>query len=275
MRFFRVLPLTIGTAVFFLIVKLVAVSHGSAVLSEAWLIGKVQAEQSGSEAPPKPDKHAEKKEGDKKEEKKEDDKKDAPKEGEKKEEAKPKEEHGEGGEEGEGKEKEKKNPAVSDTPGSVDGRYFSQAEIDLLQNLSRRREELDRWEHNVQIKEAALDATEKRINEKIQQIDDMKKAVADLLAQYNTQEETKLKSLVKIYESMKPDDAARIFDEIEMPVLLLVIDKMSEKKAAPILAKMDSKKAKQITVELAEQRRLNTTKLNSTAAALPPAAAGK
>lgn len=55
---------------------------------------------------------------------------------------------------------------------------------------------------------------------------------------------------------------------MEMPILLLVIDKMAEKKAAPILAEMDSRKAKQITVELAEQKRVNTAKLNNTTA--PP-----
>ena len=58
-------------------------------------------------------------------------------------------------------------------------------------------------------------------------------------------------------------DAARIFDEVEMPILLLVIDKMSEKKAAPILAEMDPKKAKQITVQLAEQRRVSPSRTNT------------
>src|SRR5690606_29253031 len=121
--------------------------------------------------------------------------------------------------------------------------HFSTAEVDLLRNLAARREELERWETNIGIKESALDATEKRINEKIQQIETMKKQVADLLSQYNTQEDAKIRSLVKIYENMKPKDAARIFDEVEMPILLLVIDKMSEKKAAPILAEMNSRKA--------------------------------
>ena len=138
-------------------------------------------------------------------------------------------------------------------------------EVELLQEPGqRRREELDRWEKNIQIKEDALGATEKRIDDKIAQIDAMKKgSVANCSAQYNEQEDAKIRSLVKIYENMKPKDAARIFDEIEMPVLLLVLDKMTEKKTAPVLAEMDPKKAKQITVQLAEQR--NSTRLNNTA----------
>ncbi|NBO18717.1 MAG: hypothetical protein EBV03_05700 [Proteobacteria bacterium] len=133
-----------------------------------------------------------------------------------------------------------------------------------MQNLAQRRDELDRWERNIQIKESMLAATEKRIDQKITQIESMKKEVANLLSQYNEKEDTKIRSLVKIYENMKPKDAARIFDEVEMPILLLIIDKMSEKKVAPILSYMDSKKAKSITVQVAEQRRLSSKLLQPT-----------
>ncbi len=49
--------------------------------------------------------------------------------------------------------------------------------------------------------------------------------MAGLLAQYNDKEDSKIRSLVKIYENMKAKDAARIFNEMEMPILLEVIDK--------------------------------------------------
>jgi flagellar motility protein MotE (MotC chaperone) len=275
-RFIRILPLTMLVAVLFFVVKMMNVGQDW----DAIFVSRGLAEQqAGGEAPKPPTteaKPAEAKpaEAPKQEEKQDETKKEEPKKDEgkkdeaKSEEKKPEAKEGEGKGE-EGKSKEKPNPAVSLTPGDLTDRHFSKSELDLLQSLAHRREDLDRWERNIQVKEEALNATEKRIDEKIQQIDAMKKAVSEVLAQYNTQEETKLKSLVKIYENMKPDDAARIFDEIEMPVLLLVIDKMAEKKAAPIMAKMDSKKAKQITVELAEQRRLNTAKLST---ALPKTA---
>lgn len=253
LRFIRILPLTIFVAVLFFIVKVLDVSEGT----EALFVSRSMAEENKKEPEKEDGKKEEEKKKDTKEDKKEDKKEE--KKDEKKEEHKSEEKKSEGAE-GEGKEKEKVNPAVSATPGDVTSRHFSKSEIDLLQSLARRRADLERWERNIQVKEEVLNATEKRINEKIEQIEAMKKAVAEVLAQYNTQEDARVKSLVKIYEAMKPDDAARIFDEIEMPVLLLVIDKMAEKKAAPILAKMDPKKAKQITVELAEQRRLNMSR---------------
>ena len=73
---------------------------------------------------------------------------------------------------------------------------------------------------------------------------------------YDEKEQEKIRSLVKIYENMKPKDAARIFEEIDMDVLLDVVDKMKEKKIAPILAKMNATRAKEITTELAERRKL-------------------
>jgi flagellar motility protein MotE (MotC chaperone) len=158
------------------------------------------------------------------------------------------------------KPEKEKNPNVSQVSGESVEHRFTPVEVELLQNLVKRRQELDRWEKNIEIKETALDATEKRLDDKIAQIDAMKKEVAGLLAQYNDKEDAKIRSLVKIYENMKPKDAARIFDEVEMPVLLLVIDKMPEKKIAPILAEMDSKKAKQVTIQLAEQRRVGSSK---------------
>ena len=263
MRRLRIIPLTMATALLLLVVKTIDVVRGTEELSEALLISRVQAEQAEekpAEAAPaeaKPEEKPKEKTEEKPaaEEKKPDEKKPEEKKGEEKKEGKG--EKSESG--GEGK---PSNPNVSETLTTTADRAFSKVELELLQSLAKRRDELDRWEKNIQVKEATLDATEKRINEKIDQIEAMKKAVSELLEQYNMQEDTKIKSLVKIYENMKPKDAARIFDELEMPILLLLVDKMAEKKASPILALMNPLKAKQLTVELAEERRINTERFN-------------
>jgi flagellar motility protein MotE (MotC chaperone) len=56
-----------------------------------------------------------------------------------------------------------------------------------------------------------------------------------------------------------------------MPVLLMVVDRMSERKVAPVLAAMSPTKAKDVTVQLAEQRKLQKNRPGATA--LPPAGA--
>ena len=48
---------------------------------------------------------------------------------------------------------------------------------------------------------------------------------------------------------MKPRDAAAIFNDLDMPVLLQVLDRMKEAKAAPILAAMQPDRAREATTE--------------------------
>ena len=60
--------------------------------------------------------------------------------------------------------------------------------------------------------------------------------------------------LVKLYETMKPRDAATIFNELDMPVLLQVLDRMKEGKAALILSAMHPDRAREITDGLAHLR---------------------
>ena len=241
----RLIPLTIVVASLFLMIKMVDLIQGGQKLSESLLVARVEAEEKAAEKP-KEEKPTEKP----------------------KEEKPAAEGHGEAKktEGGHGEAAVSENPNVSKTPGDISDRRFTAVEVELLQKLSRRREELDTWEANLQIKDTALAATEKRIDDKITQVEAMKKAVSMALAEYNKIEDTEISSLVKIYENMKPADAARIFDELDRPILLLIVDRMAEKKASPILAAMDSKRAKMLTVDLAEQRRIKSNTMSAPSA---------
>lgn len=127
-------------------------------------------------------------------------------------------------------------------------------EIDLLQSLAERRNELDLRARQMEQREALLLAAEKRIDEKVAALKALQKSIEDLLKQKEDETESQYKSLVKIYENMRPKDAARIFEELDMAILLPVAERMKERKLAPILAKMDSTKAKALTTELAQRR---------------------
>jgi flagellar motility protein MotE (MotC chaperone) len=138
-------------------------------------------------------------------------------------------------------------------------------EVSLLQSLAERRQELDRRASQVEEREALLQAAEKRVAEQVDGLKALQKTIEDLLKQHEKQTEAQYNSLVKIYESMKPKDAARIFEQLDMDVLLPVVERMKERKSAPILAKMNPEKAKKITTELAQRRQLPTAD-----AAAPP-----
>ncbi|KLN60297.1 hypothetical protein WH96_14085 [Kiloniella spongiae] len=133
-------------------------------------------------------------------------------------------------------------------------------EIELLQSLSARREQLEIRERDVEQRETLLLAAERRIDEKIAELGKLQNTIEGLIVQHDEQGEKQMLSLVKIYESMKPKDAARIFEELDMIVLLGVVERMKERKTAPILASMNPKRAKEITLELAQRRELPLSK---------------
>lgn len=133
---------------------------------------------------------------------------------------------------------------------------LSQAELDVLQQLTERRKVLDRREGELEERTALLQAAETRIDQKIQDLKDLRTTLEQLTKIRDDQEEMKIRSLVKIYETMKPKDAARIFQELEMETLLLVVDRMKERKLAPVLAEMNPNKAMEVTVELAKLRQM-------------------
>jgi len=101
-----------------------------------------------------------------------------------------------------------------------------------------------------------LKAAESRIDKKVEEMKNLQATIEKLLASYDEQQEKKVASLVKIYESMKPKDAAKIFEELEMDVLLMVVERVNSRRLAPILAAMDPQKAREVTVELSRLRNL-------------------
>ncbi|MEQ9640485.1 MAG: hypothetical protein RIM84_10735 [Alphaproteobacteria bacterium] len=133
---------------------------------------------------------------------------------------------------------------------------FSAAELDVLQRLSARREQLDARAGELDVRESLLKAAEKRLDGKVAQLKELEGRIQALLKQHDEEAEAKLKSLVKMYETMKPKDAARIFEQLDLDILLDVAERMREAKMAPIMAKMTPAKAMEVTVELAQRRKL-------------------
>jgi len=137
-----------------------------------------------------------------------------------------------------------------------DPTLLTQSEIDLLQKLAERRVEIDARARELDSRVALLAAAESRIDRKIQDFKALQATIESLITTYDEQQDTKLLSLVKIYENMKPKDAARIFEELEMEVLLQVAERMKERSLAPIMAKMNPQRARDVTVELNALRKI-------------------
>ncbi len=135
---------------------------------------------------------------------------------------------------------------------------ISVSEAQALMHLSARHKELQKLEVDLRDKESLLEATQQHVASRVIELEALEKNVKKLLQAYQQADEEKIRSLVKIYENMKPQDAAQIFDDLDLNTVLQVIDHMKETKIAPLLAKMRPDKARQITMKFAD----NYGKLN-------------
>jgi len=100
-----------------------------------------------------------------------------------------------------------------------------------------------------------IEVAEQRVDEKLAELEAMRQSLEELLVTLDEQTEAQLTSLVRMYEAMRPADAAVIFDGLDMEVIISLLQRMRENKSAPILASMDPARAREVTSELADRRR--------------------
>ncbi len=139
--------------------------------------------------------------------------------------------------------------AATDEP--FDPQTMTKADYELLQQLAKRRAELDQREKDLADRAAMLEAVQQRITTKVGEQQKLKSDIEKLTGGGQDAGSMKYRRLVKIYESMKPDEAARILEKMDGEVLLEVVTRMGERRLAPILAQMNPLKAQAITVAMA------------------------
>jgi flagellar motility protein MotE (MotC chaperone) len=133
---------------------------------------------------------------------------------------------------------------------------FTQSEIEVLQQLAFRREQLENQEQEIAKKFAILDAAQNQIDRKITKLKNLQTLINGLLIKHSEEEQKKLDSIAKMYASMKPKSAAKIFDQLDIETLLTVVENMKASQSGIIVANMDPIKAKELTAKLAERRNL-------------------
>ncbi|GAK32872.1 hypothetical protein AQ1_00747 [alpha proteobacterium Q-1] len=133
---------------------------------------------------------------------------------------------------------------------------ISRSEMNLLQDLRKRRQQLEEQEQKAALREQILASTERRIDQKISELRTIEQKIAALVEKHEDQEDQQIQSIVKVYETMKPKDAAAIFERLDMDIQQQVALRMSDRKMAALLAEMDTDVAKTLTTRLATRNPL-------------------
>ena len=147
---------------------------------------------------------------------------------------------------------------------------MSEGERAVLMTLRARREALDARGRALDQRAAEMAAADKRLEERVAQLTALQTHLEALEADRQTHRAENWTGLVKTYEAMKPREAAAIFDALDMQVLLQVLDRMAERRAAPVLAAMQPDRARLATQLLAEMRTRSTAPPEPAPAASAP-----
>lgn len=126
----------------------------------------------------------------------------------------------------------------------------SSSEVEILGALAERRKVLDDREKAIDEKKRAIEILQKKILEKTVSLETLQKNIKKMLKTLDTERSEKTRDLVKTYEAMKPKDAAKILNNLDMDIVSGIVMNMSSKKLALIMAQMNINRAKEITAFL-------------------------
>src|SRR5689334_12753322 len=129
----------------------------------------------------------------------------------------------------------------------------SASERAILERLQARRQEIEARQREIDIRESLLKSAEKRIEGKVEEMKAVETRISATQADQKAAEAQRMKGLVTMYEGMKPKDAARVFDRLEMGVLIEIASAIAPRKMSDIMGLMSPEAAEKLTVEMARR----------------------
>ena len=126
----------------------------------------------------------------------------------------------------------------------------------LRQAIDEQRADVATRARHLRDAEAVLAAAEARVGAQIRTLTGVRAEVQALMTQRSTLQQEDLRRMVAIYEAMKPRDAARIFNELETDIIVDLLDRLPERRSAPIIAEMTDAKAREVTRIILQRRAL-------------------
>jgi flagellar motility protein MotE (MotC chaperone) len=138
-------------------------------------------------------------------------------------------------------------------------RVMSPAERAILERLSERRNELEQRSQDLDMRESLLKAAEKQLETRINELRELESRTNSAMQNKAENEAQRLKNLVTMYDNMKAKDAAKIFDRLDMRVLIEVASLINPRRMSDIMAQMQPEAAERLTIELAARAKENGT----------------
>lgn len=129
----------------------------------------------------------------------------------------------------------------------------SPGERTVLESLNQRRLELEARARDLDMRESLLATAEKRIEARLGELKEVEARLNAGARKHDDMEAAQFKGLVTMYENMRPKDAAKIFDRLDLKIQVDLVAQMNPRKMSDILAQMSPEVAERLTTEIARR----------------------
>jgi len=129
------------------------------------------------------------------------------------------------------------------------GESNSYAQDNLL-SIQRKQKELEEKETSLKIEEQRLEILKKEIEEKIRVYSELLRKIEVILNQMEQKKTQDLEYLVKVYETMPPEEAGARLSAIDEIMAAQILKQMKPRRASAIMATMETGKVASITKHL-------------------------
>lgn len=127
---------------------------------------------------------------------------------------------------------------------------------ELLADIAAERDALTARKAALDAREAEIDLARAAVLKQNDELTRLREDVAQMLEEAKGGERADISRLVKIYEAMKPAEAATILQGSDLELAVLVMGAMAERNAGPIMAAMAPDRANAISRVMLERSRL-------------------
>lgn len=113
--------------------------------------------------------------------------------------------------------------------------------------IMRREKELNERDEALRLKEERLTALKADIERKTAELASIHLAIESTVKKIDEESGERVRRIVKIYESMPPEEVAQRIDKLSEHIAVMLLSRMSEKKAAKVLGLVDAEKSVRLT----------------------------
>jgi flagellar motility protein MotE (MotC chaperone) len=134
-------------------------------------------------------------------------------------------------------------------PGQVPA--VSSETFKMIETIENKNRELKKREEELRLKEVRLEALEDKVRKDLEKVEKSISESKEQMGLQNEKSKKNVEALIKVYSSMKPEEAANLVEAIDENLALKIVSGMKSKIAGQVLSKLDVQVAKRISEKLA------------------------